>query len=214
MSRSQWKGAGALALGYVVLTLVAVSIGAKVPQLGARVADVTTDFTTHSQSSVLLAAYVGGLAVLAFLGLAAFLASVLRGWAGALVLATGGLYAVLFGLDPAMLAALAYAGHHGAEPAGLVLVDTIRNVVLIASYLALGAFMLSVAAVAWIASVLPRWLCYSGVVVGIVLLIPLVSAPAYLLSLVWMVAAGLTMLARRRESRTISAEPQVAYPLS
>jgi hypothetical protein len=212
MSRTLWKVAGAFALGYVVLTLVGVSVGSKVPGLGAARGDVVADYTTAPQQRMLLATYISGLAVLAFIGLTAFLSRGLSvtsgsGWAAPATITAGAVFAVVFGLDPMLLAALTYAGHHGADPGALVLVDTVRNVVLLASYLALGTFTLVVALMIGTGRMLPRWLAWMGLLSGLVLFVPPLAGIAYLLSLAWIVALGVAMLTRRRDPVPVSAEP-------
>jgi hypothetical protein len=213
MVRKQWAVAGAGGLGYVVLTLVGVSIGGRVPDLGTGPDAVATDFSGGALGSTYAATYVTGLAAFAFLVLAAFLAASMRrddqGGLSAMVLATGTTFALLFGLDAVLLTALRYAGHHGADTGSLVVLNTVRTIALDGAYIALGAFTLAASA-AILRGVLPRWLGWIGLVVGVALLVVPVSAPAYLLSLVWTVAAAIVMLTRRPSVQAAAADAVTA----
>jgi uncharacterized membrane protein YhaH (DUF805 family) len=212
MARMPWKLAGALAIGYVVLELVSVSIGSKVPELGASRAEVVADFSDGSASKMYAAIYVTGLAILVFASVASFLVQALRdvaasGWAATTAFAAAIIYVATNAADPALLGALVYGGHHGADPASLVLLNDTRNVMLDSSFLALGAFTVLAAIAVLRADVLPSWIAYFGLVSGVLLAVPMAFGPAFLLNMVWMVAFGIVMISKRRDPATIGNPP-------
>ncbi len=199
-----WKAAGGLAIGYVVLELVSVSIGTKVPELSASRADVVADFTTGSASKMYAGAYVTVLALLVFAAVAAFLVQALREtaaarWAVTTAFAAGVVYVTASGLDPALLAALVHSGHHGADAGALMLVNDVRNFTLDLGFLGLGGFTVAASIALLRANVLPRWIAYAGLVSGVLLFVPMAFGEAFLLNMVWMVAFGIVMASRRRD---------------
>jgi hypothetical protein len=214
MARQPWKLAGALAIGYVVLELVSVSIGSKVPELGASRADVVADFGTGSASKMYAAIYVTGLAILVFATLASFVAYALRetsaGWAATTSFAAAIVYVATNAGDPALLGALVYGGHHGADPASLMLLNDVRNLMLDASLIALGAFTVAAAVAVLRSRALPAWIAYAGLVSGVLLFVPMALGPAFLLNLVWMVALGIVMVIKRHEPAVLDDAALIA----
>jgi hypothetical protein len=149
------------------------------------------------------AIYVTGLAILVFASVASFLVHALRdvaaaGWAATTAFAAGIVYVATNAADPALLGALVYGGHHGADPASLMLLNDVRNLSLDASLIALGAFTVAASIALLRASVVPAWIASFGLVSGVLLFVPMVLGPAFLLNLVWMVAFGIVMISKRR----------------
>lgn len=210
MSPSMWRIAGGLAIGYVVLMLAGLTIGTSVPEPGAAPAEVAHDFSTGSAVRMYAALYVTALSLLMFLAVSGFVARALResagGWAAATALSAGTLYAVASGLNGVLLGAETYGGHHGATAASLALLDGVRAFAIYGSFLVLGMFLLATAVAAWVT--LPRWLSYSGLVLGAALALSAAAAasgPAflvYLLSYVWFVGLGV-VLARHPAARRV-----------
>jgi len=105
--------------------------------------------------------FAAGLAMLVFIAVAAFLARALRGasegatWLATAALAAGAGFAVVGGLDPILLSASVYGGHHGADPGALEMINVTRNFVLYGSYVVLGGFTLATAAAALVGRALP-----------------------------------------------------------
>lgn len=216
--RLPWKLAGGLSIGYVVLELVSVSIGSKVPELSASRADVVADFTTGSATKMYAATYVTVLALLVFASVAAFLVRALGDgdasrWAVTTAFAAGIVYVTASGLDPALLAALVHGGHRGADPASLMLVNDVRNFVLDLSFLALGGFTVATSIAIRRATLLPRWIAYFGLISGVVLFVPMAFGPGFLLNMVWMVALGIVMASRRRDQTNTAPIGSPAVPV-
>ena len=215
--RLPWKVAGGLSIGYVVLELVSVSIGSTVPELGASRAEVVADFTTGSATKMYAATYVTVLALLVFASVAAFLVQALRhvdasSWAATTAFAAAIVYVTTNGLDPAMLAALVHGGHNGADAGSLMLLNYVRNFTLDVGFLALGGFVVTVSIALLRARVMPPWIAYAGLVSGVLLFVPVAFGPAFLLSMVWMVALGIVMVSRRRDP--VTTAPVVAPTVS
>lgn len=201
-----WRVAGALLIGYIVLTFAGVALQPAV-MLGDGPGKVADAYVSSSMTKAFTGGYIELVATLLFLVGALLLARLLRepGVAGEWLsscIATGAAIAVASTLAigfPAGAAAL-YDGHHGAPIATITAVNDIRNFAFFVSGGAQALFVLGVAAAVWTTGRLPRWVAYSGLVVGILYVVTIPAARtgvinvATLLGFAWIVAVAVSAL--------------------
>lgn len=102
-------------------------------------------------------------------------------------------------------AAAVYDGHHGTPLGTVTAINDIRNFAFFLTGGLDGLFALGVAAAALVTGQLPRWVAYSGIVVGVLYLAAIPAAGTgilnvvTLLGFVWLAALGVAAL--RRGSR-------------
>ncbi len=167
------------------------------------------------------------LELLGFIGLLVFAARVAHlvrdganGWLGSLQLgAAAAMSAVaFFGVAP--LLAGAYIGDNGGTGAEqYVLLNTLRNSSHWISSMLLGLWMLAVAGLTLTTRLFPRWLGWSGALIGLILLVA-PAAPALLvgvdtgqlLFLVWLFIIGTILLARPNKVAAVEPEMFSASP--
>jgi hypothetical protein len=201
-----WRLAGALALAHIVLLFAGVALE-QTPLLGASAADTTTALVHSPLSTVYAGGYVEYLGFLVFLIGALLLARLLRGtsetsgWLAACISGTAVTYtAVTVATGFAAGAAALYNGHHGAPLATITTVNDVRNFAFFLSVGVLGVFTMAVAGAVHATRTLPRWLAYTGYVVGPVCIaaVPLARwgaiDSANLLWLVWFLAFAVAAL--------------------
>jgi hypothetical protein len=201
-----WRLAGALAFAHIVLLLAGVVLE-QTPLLGASAADTTAALVRSPLSTELAGGYVEYLGFLVFLVGALLLARLLRGtseisgWLAACIGGTAVTYtAATIATGFAAGAAALYDGHHGAPLATITTVNDVRNFAFFLSVGVLGVFTMAVAGAIHATRTLPRWLAYTGYVVGLVCIaaVPLARLGAIdsanLLWLVWFLALGVAAL--------------------
>ncbi len=206
-----WRVAGALALAHVVLMLGSFTLQ-KVAPLGSSQAVVVADHVRWSMTKGFTGGFLTLISFLVFLIDATLIARLVRGrtetsrwWAATVATAGVGYVATTF-VGLAALGGALYDGHHGAP------VTTVRALVDVhwfAIYLAnavLGVFTLALASAGYAAGALPRWISYTGYLVGAICILSVPAArtglsdTATLLWLVWFVAFAVVALRRPRQT--------------
>ena len=175
-SRRLWRVVGVLAIVHVVSLLASYALQ-KVADLGAKPSVVASAFVSFSTGKGFAGEYLTCLSLLVFLFAAMLLARLVRGgselsgWLASVVGALGAIYVAvsLASYLPALGAAL-YDGHHGAPLATVATLDHLHWFGAFVSTAVLGAFTLAAAAAIRVSGVLPAWLGYSGMVVGVLCL--------------------------------------------
>lgn len=216
--RGLWRIAGTLAIAQVVLTLASYALQ-RVADLGAKPAAVTSAFVEFSATRGYGGEFLTCLSLLVFLFAATLLARLVRregelsGWLAASVAASGAVYvAVSLASYLPVLGAALYEGHHGTPVATVALLDHLHWFGAFVATAVLGAFSISLAAAIRIGGVLPSWLSYAGVVVGLVCLAGGEGAHMSLngaASLVWMAWFVLVGVAALRAPRRAPAPAPV-----
>jgi hypothetical protein len=212
-----WRLAGGLVFAHIVLMFGGLAVE-QTPLLGASAADTTAALVRSPLSTVYAGGYVEYLGFLVFLIGALLLARLLRGtseisgWLAACIGGTAITYtAVTVATGFAAGAAALYHGHHGAPLTTITTVNDVRNFAFFLSVGVLGVFTLAVAGAVHATRLLPRWLAYTGYVVGVVSIAAVPAArvgaidSANLLWLVWFLALGVAAL---RGPRSVPATVQ------
>ncbi|HET6910014.1 MAG TPA: hypothetical protein VFH54_11795 [Mycobacteriales bacterium] len=221
--RRLWLTTGWLTIAFVVLTFVGI-IPQKAVTLGDKPASVKQALVTSSMSKAFAGYYVEFVAGLVFLAAMLLLARLLRGggetteWLGSCVSAAAIVYvAVSLATGGAAGAAAIYDGHHGASLATVTTVNDIRNIGYAISGGVAGLLVLAASGAGIATRLLPRWLCYAGFVVGVVLIaaVPAVKAgaPQTMLWFLWLVVIGVVCLRRARVAESqlgVSTSPLTA----
>jgi hypothetical protein len=194
-SRRWWRIAGALALAHIVLMLASFSLQ-KVAPLGSTSSTVVADHIQLSMSKGFAGGYLTVLSFLVFMIDAALITRLVRGrsmasqWWSSTASATAGLYVATTFVGLAALGGALYDGHRGAS---VSLVTTLVDVHWFAIFLAtaaLGAFTLALCCAAHCTRSLPRWVSYSGAVVGALCILTVPGARIGLTNLatvVWLI---------------------------
>lgn len=214
--RRLWLTAGWLVLGYVVLTFAGAAFGAPNVTLGDSKSHVTKALISSSMSKVFASGYIEFLAGLVFLAAGLLIARLLRdtgellGWLSSVIGAAAVVYtAVGLAAGGAAGAAAVYDGHHGAPLAVVTTVNDIRNVAFSLSGGVAGLMALATAGAGQATRLLPRWFCYAGYVVGLVMIAAVpaakAGAPQTLLWFLWLVALGVIALRSGRQDRSPAA---------
>jgi hypothetical protein len=201
-----WRVAGALAVAHVALMLGGNSVE-NTPPLGDARSTVLADYVTGPMGRAYAGGYVEFLGFLAFLAGAVLIGRLLRGrtetsgWLARCIDASAVTYvAVTVATGFAAGAAALYDGHHGATLATITTVNDIRNFGYFLSIGVLGAFTLSVAAAGQVTRALPRWLSWTGYVLGVAMIASVPTARvggidyASLAWLVWFLALAVVAL--------------------
>jgi hypothetical protein len=217
-----WRIAGALAITHIVFVFAGVAFE-RSPELGAA-ADTTEAALVHSSlPTVFAGGYVEYLGFLVFLAAALLLSRLLRdtgptaGWLSACIAGAAVTFtAVTFATGMAAGAAALYDGHRGVS---LEVVTSVNDIRIFAFYLSagvLGFFTLAVAAAIRVTAALPRWLSWTGFVVGVLG----VASPALqawdavnivsMLWFAWFLALGVVGLRGPRRPVATAHEPATA----
>lgn len=223
MSRTAWRTAGALALGHVVLMLLALT-----QQQSARLGE---DPATAYEGAYLARVFAGGylealaflllLPVVAFLGRALGRRTEVGRWAASTGFAAGIAYiasTLAVGL-PAGAAAI-YGAEHGADLATVSVVNDVRNFAFFLSMLLLAVHVAGVALSIMSDAVLtdrrlPRWLGWTGLGTGVVLVgtVPFAVTGAVdyatLVWILWFIALATAMLRHRPEEAGVPTRAAV-----
>lgn len=219
-SRRLWRVVGVLAIVHVVSLLASYTLQ-KVADLGAKPSVVTSAFVTFSTGKGFAGEYLTSLSLLVFLCAATLLARLVRGsselsgWLASVVGASGVIYvAVSLGSYLPALGAALYDGHHGAPLATVTTLDHLHWFGVLVSTAVLGAFTLAASAAIRLSGVLPAWLGYSGMVVGVLCLAAgegahlSLNGAASIAWAAWFVLLGVTAL--RGPRREAVATPATA----
>jgi hypothetical protein len=215
-----WRLAAALALAHVALMLTGISFEPSVV-LGDTRHDQVAGLLHGSLAAGLAGGYTEYLGFLVFLVDAALIAQLLRGagevqrWLSTCITAAGAVYtAITIAVGFAAGAAALYDGHHGADLMTAVTVNDVRNFGFFLSVGVLGVFTLAVAGAVHATGVLPRWLAWTGYLVGA---LSLAAVPAArwgaidyvnMLWLAWWVALAVLALRGPRVVARAAAEQE------
>ena len=203
VARRLWVTAGWLIVGYVVLTFAGAAF-APDSTIGDTKSHVTSALVTSSMTKVFASGYVEFIAGMVFLVACLLIAHLLRGggdldgWLSSTITASAIVFTAVEVAAGAAGAAAVYNGHHGAPLAIVTTVDDIRNVAFSLSGGVAGLLTLAIAAAGRSTSLLPRWLSYTGYVVGVLLIAAVpaakAGAPQVLLWFAWLVAFAVAAL--------------------
>ena len=198
--------AGGLALAHVALMLGGFSLE-RSTMLGDGTAEARRAFAEGSLARSMTGGYIEAFSFVVLLPVLVYLAGALGRrteagrWAAQTGLAAGvGYVAVTLATGLPAGAAALYDGHHGADPATLVVAADIRNFAFFLSLLLLGAHAICVGLSARADGVLTRWAGIGGIVVGVVLLASVAGAGQALQNvgtmvwLVWWVGLAVALL--------------------
>jgi hypothetical protein len=217
-----WRIAGALAIAHIVLVFAGVAFE-RSPELGASAHTTEAALVHSSLPTVFAGGYVEYLGFLVFLAAALLLSRLLRdtgptrGWLSACMAGAAVTFvAVTFATGMAAGAAALYDGHRGVS---LEVVTTVNDIRIFAFYLSMGVlgfFTVAVGAAARATGILPRWLSWTGTVVGVLC----VASPALqawdavnivsMLWFAWFLALGIVGLRGPRGAVPAAGEPVTA----
>jgi hypothetical protein len=221
--RRLWLTAGSLMIGYVVLSFAGVAFEHSL-MLGGKASSASAALVQSSMAQNFAGGYLEYLATLVFLVGALLLARLLRGdgvlgeWLSSCIAASATVFvAITVAVGFAAGAAALYDGHHGAALAIVTTVNDIRNFAFFLSGGLVAVFALSVAAAARVSGRLPRWVSYTGVVIGVLYIgtIPAAASGVFnistMLGFAWLVALGVAGLRESRRSTTsVARRPETA----
>jgi hypothetical protein len=220
--RRLWLTAGWLFLGYIVLTFAGVAFEHSL-LLGDSPTQATAALVDSSMAKNFTGGYIEFLATLLYLVGALLIARLLRGdgvagdWVSSCISAAAVVgVAVTVTAGFAAGAAAIYDGHHGAPLSTVTSLNDVRNFAFFLSGGLSGLFALGVAAAAWMTGRLPRWVSYSGAVVGTLFLVAIPGARTGLINVstligfAWIAALGVAAL---RRSRRPVAEATAGRPI-
>jgi hypothetical protein len=206
---------------FVVLMLTGAAFVTDVPQADAstqEIAGYLADSENHTRN--IIGAYIWVLGGLAFLGFLVGLRSVLRraegepGTLSSLVFGAGVLFAAVWSVSAATLAAVAYAVEFSDAPVSNP--DLVRVLPQLGSLLLLlgGGFagillVVATSILAFRTGVLPRWLAWLGIPVAIALVVD-VTYMNILPFVGWVLVASVVLL-RRQEKTATAAAPESRY---
>jgi hypothetical protein len=217
-----WRVAGALAIAYVVISFVAVAF-ISTPMLGSTPRTITSGLMTSSMTKGFTGGYLEFIAALVLLAALMLFARLLRGateasaWLSSCIAATAvTLTAVATATGGAAGGAALYDGHHGASLAIVTTVNDIRNFGFFLSCGLTGVVVLCLAASVQVTGLLPRWIAYTGYVVGTAGVLSVIGAragtqnAATMLWFVWFVAAGIAAMRQGRRVPAVAPRTAVA----
>jgi Domain of unknown function (DUF4386) len=203
MTSGRWERLAPLAgVVFVVLVLVAfIPLGGNTPDNDATAQKVQSFYSKHSDRE-LLAAYVLVLSVPFLVFFTSILYRAIRaaGGRGRLAIAAFGgglLSAAGFAVGAAIHFALASAGDKASTLPTTQTLNVLDNTSFFPFVAGLGILLLaSGLATLRYGGVLPRWLGWAGVILGIAIFIPFVGFVAFGLSGLWVVAASIVIYQR------------------
>ena len=217
--RRLWMGAGWLLIAYIAVTFAGVGFESSL-LLGDKPSLASKALVQSSMTKNFTGGYIEFLATLIFLVGALLIAKLLRGpgvageWlssciAGSALVGVAITVAVGFSAGAAAL----YDGHHGASLATVTTVNDIRNFSFILTGGLYGVFALAIAAAVWLTGALPRWVSYSGLVVGVLYIGSIPAARSHfdnvstMIGFVWVLALGVAALRNARRPMPQAAPP-------
>lgn len=209
-SRTLWRGAGWLLVGYVVLTFAGAAFQQNLT-VGASADDAHRVLVGSSLSSGFAGMFLELVAALVFLFGALLLAQLLRGgtevssWLSSCVSGSAVVYVAVQLATSAAGAAALYEGHHGAPLATVTTLNDVRGVGFAVSGAVAGAVALAASGAALSTGLLPRWFAWAGLVVAVVCIAATpavkVGAVQTLLWFLWLLVAGVLAI---RSPRVLS----------
>lgn len=215
-TRRLWTAAGWLTLAYVVLTFAGAVFDSNVT-LGDKPSHVVSGLVNSSMKKAFTGGYIEFLAALVFLVAALLVARLLlgagdmAGWLSSCITAAAVTYTAVGAAGAAAGAAAVYNGHHGAPLAVITAVNDIRNVGFSLSGGVAGLLALAIAGAGQVTQLLPRWFCYAGYVVGVVMIAAVpaaeAGAPQTLLWFAWLIALGVLALRVPRRASVLATTP-------
>jgi hypothetical protein len=203
MASGRWERLAPLAgVVFVVLVLVAfIPLGGNTPDNDASAQKVQSFYSKHSDREA-VAAYVLALSVpfLVFFTSIFYRAIRAAGGRGRLAAAAFGgglLSAAGFAVAAAVHLALASAGDKASTLATTQTLNVLDNMDFIPFVAGLGTMLLAAGlATLRYGGVLPRWLGWAGVILGIAIFIPFVGFIAFGLSGIWILVASIVLYQR------------------
>lgn len=220
--RRLWRLAGGLAIAYVVLSFAGVSLQSSL-LLGDKPSVVEGALVSSSMPRIFTGGYIEFLGVLVLLVGGLLLAQLLRSesetgrWLSSCIAAAVVVQvAVDLAVGFAAGAAALYDGHHGAPLATITTVNDIRNFAFFLTGGVVGVMVLGIAAAGRLVGTLPRWLSYSGYVVGFANIAAIPGARIQLMNVttmlwfVWFVALGVVALRGPRPVPVVNSDTVAA----
>jgi hypothetical protein len=210
-----WRTFGGLVIASIVLSWAALAFEGFTPELGSSHSDIVKHLAQGAMPARFAGGYLEAVGTLVTLFAALLLARLLRGkdefsgWLASGIGATavlGAGSALIVGY-PAGAAAI-YDGHHGASVETLAIVNDIRNFAFFLSITILGCFTACIGAAILRTRALPRWLAYSGFVIGLLCVLSVAAARggahnlASLAQTIWWLALGIAALRQRSNAPT------------
>ena len=205
--RGLWTLAGVLAFAHLVIMFGSFALQ-RVAPLDASGDTVRADHMDWSMTKGFSGGYLTAFSYLLLLLCAALFARLLRvrselsGWlTTTMLLAVGVVVAVTYA-GMADVGAALYDGHHGASLETVTALDHAHWFNVFLATLALGLFTAATGGATLVSRVLPRWVGWSGVVVGVLCMIAVAGAGAGLVDTVtlvwtlWFIALAIAALRR------------------
>jgi Domain of unknown function (DUF4386) len=179
------------------------------PDIGASGRQIAHWATTTNQHQFAIGIYVEAVAILLFLGFAAWLWSVTRdaeggsGWLATAGFSAAALYVVLALTSNAVWWAVLDSGHRGTNPQTLASIRDIAQHTFDTSNLCLGMFLILGGYVLFSTRALPRLVGATAVVFGLGLMVPQSAMLAMIPVFVWIVAVSIYLLVRPNLATTV-----------
>jgi hypothetical protein len=215
-----WRAAGALAIAYVVLSFAAVAF-ITTPEIGSTPKAISSGLMTSSMTKDFTGGYLEFIAALVLLASLLLFARLLRGatevsaWLASCLAATAvTLTAVGIAAGGAAGGAALYDGHHGASITTVATINDIRNFGFFFAVALDGVVALCIAGAVQVTRLLPRWVAYTGYVVGTLSIVSVIGARngahnlANMLFFIWLVAMAVRSM--RQGHRAVAVAPRTA----
>lgn len=199
-------------IAYVAFAIIGHEVlgsGGSSPGLNATGEDIANFFASTTSTKILLGGYIELLGLSAFVLFAGSLWSILRraegerGLSSTVVFGAGLLMVAIKFAGAAPWLAARYRAHEGLDPHVAMALYDINNASFVLTWFPLAILMLATAAVTIRTRVLPRWLGWTAVGLGVALLaaapVMWISEAAFIpagLSLLWIAATSLTLVRR------------------
>jgi hypothetical protein len=172
------------------------------PDIGASGRQISSWATTTSQHQFAIGIYVEAIAMLLFLGFAAWLWSVAReaeggsGWLATCGFSAAALYTVLGLASNSIWWAVLDSGRRGTSAQTLASVRDIAQHAFDTSNLCFGLFLILVGSIVFATRALPRVIGGTGLVLGVGLMVPQIAQIVMIPVFVWIVAVSIYLLVR------------------
>jgi hypothetical protein len=196
---------------FVVVALVAViGVGGESPDIDASAAEVATFYDDNSVSQA-IAAFLLAVAVPFLVFFAASIAIRVRppeedrpAWR--YVLLTGaGLTAAALLITAAVVFAAADGGDNGISGEALQALNVLSSDTWVAFNASFGVMMLGAAGCLLGGALVPRWLAWAALVLGVLLFIPFADFIALVLTLIWIVVVSIILYSRAGTAEPVAA---------
>jgi hypothetical protein len=190
------------------------------PDIGASGRQIAHWAATTNQHQFAIGIYIEAVALLLFLGFAAWVSSVARdaeggyGWLATAGFSAATLYVVLGLMSNAVWWAVLDGGHRGTNPQTLAIVRDVAQHTFDTSTLCFGLFLILGGYVLFTTRALPRPVGATALVFGLGLMVPQTDQLAWIPVFVWIVAVSIYLLVRphpatkvREPAGVMSASP-------